>query len=114
MSHPRSCFELHDGERIEEAAAEYGVAVMVNHERRFAVDYAYARSYLKRIGSLMSVTARLDSGLCVYAPELEESGEYSLWHDGTHLVDCVMYLLEDESAAPRASFTGYTSFFYIL
>ena len=90
-----------DGERIEEAAAEYGVAVMVNHERRFAVDYAYARSYLKRIGSLMSVTARLDSGLCVYAPELEESGEYSLWHDGTHLVDCVMYLLEDESAAAR-------------
>ena len=92
-----------DGERIEEEALAYGVPVMVNHERRFAVDYARARSYLKRIGSLMSVTARLDSGLCVYAPDLESSGEYGLWHDGTHLVDCVMYLLEDGGASSRAA-----------
>ena len=30
----------------------------------------------------------------LYDPKAEESGGYSLLHDGTHLVDIVMYLLE--------------------
>ena len=86
---------MHDAGLIEDAAFDYGVPVLVNHERRFADDYKAAKKFLPEIGKIQSVNARLDSGLRVYAPEFEESGEYSLLHDGTHLVDCVMYLLEN-------------------
>lgn len=87
-----------DGEKIVAAAETYNVPVLVNHERRFASDYNFAKNYMNKIGEIMSVTARLDSGLRVYAKTEEESGEYSLLHDGTHLVDIVMFLLENKTA----------------
>lgn len=74
------------------------VPVLVNHERRFAEDYRIAKEYISRIGAVQTVNARLDSGLYVYNPEKEQNGEYSLLHDGTHLVDVVMYLLEGEES----------------
>ncbi|MFC2603785.1 MAG: Gfo/Idh/MocA family protein, partial [Treponema sp.] len=86
---------MHDAELIAEESLDYGVPILVNHERRFADDYKAAKKLLPEIGNIQSVNARLDSGLRVYAPEFEESGEYSLLHDGTHLVDCVIYLLEN-------------------
>ena len=85
-----------DGLKIAEAVAEYGVPVLVNHERRFSADYMLAHEYMKRIGSIQRITAELHSGLRVYSPEDEKTGAYSLIHDGTHLVDIVHYLLEDE------------------
>ena len=48
-------------------------------------------------GKIMCVNARLDSGLRVYTKEEESTGAYSLLHDGTHLVDIVMFLLEKNS-----------------
>lgn len=85
-----------EGNEIKAAAEEAGVPVLINHERRFADDYRIAKKYISEIGSLQTVNARLDSGFYVYNPEKESNGEYSLLHDGTHLVDIVMYLLEDE------------------
>ncbi|MCR5400460.1 MAG: Gfo/Idh/MocA family oxidoreductase [Treponema sp.] len=85
---------MEEGRRIQAEAFSQNVPVLVNHERRFSLDYRIARDYMKGIGSIQTVNARLDSGLYVYNPEKEESGEYSLLHDGTHLVDIVQFLLE--------------------
>lgn len=82
------------GMKILEESDLYGVPILVNHERRFARDYRFAKKCIDEIGTLMTVNARLDSGLRVYSPSCEDDGEYSLLHDGTHLVDIVQYLLE--------------------
>lgn len=88
-----------DGMKIVEAAEKYGVPVLVNHERRFSEDYKIAKDYIDggELGKVMCVNARLDSGLRVYTKEEEATGAYSLLHDGTHLVDIVMFLLENSS-----------------
>lgn len=84
-----------EGNEIKTAAEEAGVPVLINHERRFACDYRIAKNYISKIGAIQTINARLDSGFYVYNPEKESNGEYSLLHDGTHLVDIVMFLLED-------------------
>lgn len=88
-----------DGKKIVEAANRHNVSVLVNHERRFSEDYKLAKKYIDdgKIGKIQTVNARLDSGLRVYAKEEEETGAYSLLHDGTHLVDIAMFLLERDS-----------------
>jgi len=83
-----------DGCRIADEAKKFNVPVMVNHERRFAADYMLAKKYMARIGGIQSVTAELCSSLRVYSPDDEATGEYSLIHDGTHLVDSVQFLLQ--------------------
>lgn len=82
-----------EGNLIKQKSEEYGVPILINHERRFALDYNFAREYLSKIGKILTVNARLDSGLRVYLKEKEDKGEYSLLHDGTHLVDIVLFLL---------------------
>ncbi len=86
-----------EAELIYEEAGKNKVDVLINHERRFAEDYILAKDFMKKIGPLQSIKAELCSSLCVYNPEKESTGGYSLIHDGTHLVDVVMYLLEDEN-----------------
>lgn len=83
---------------IAESAHKNAVPVLVNHERRFAYDYRAARTYLHSIGDIQSIHAELLSGLRVYSTAEENSGAYSLLHDGTHLVDIVQFLLEELSA----------------
>lgn len=90
---------MEQGRRIQAEADAAGVPVLVNHERRFADDYRIARNYMLKIGEIQTINARLDSGLYVYNPEKEDDGEYSLLHDGTHLVDIVNYLLESKAPA---------------
>ena len=87
-------------QQLQEAAELAGVPVMVNHERRFALDYAAAKAYLKEIGTLQTVRGELYSGLRIYAPKYEEDGAYSLLHDGTHLVDIISWLLDEELENP--------------
>ncbi|MFA6856646.1 MAG: Gfo/Idh/MocA family oxidoreductase [Treponema sp.] len=99
---------MRDGLLIADAAVKYNVPVMVNHERRFALDYTAAKSYMSKLGCIQSVTAELDSGLRVYSSADESTGAYSLLHDGTHLVDIVCFLLgqknnkADKSAEKRS------------
>lgn len=78
---------------IRHEASRHQVPVLVNHERRFARDYNLARHLMTKIGGLQQVTASLHSGLRVYSRKEEETGFYSLLHDGTHLVDIVRFLL---------------------
>lgn len=81
---------------IQGAAENHGVPVLVNHERRFAADYIAAKEWMAQIGGLQSVSASLYSGMAVYDPAEEASGAYSLIHDGTHLVDAVLFFLEKD------------------
>lgn len=92
-----------EAERIRLAAEENQVPVMVNHERRFAADYNAAKAYIKKIGTLQSIRGELYSGLRIYAPEFEKDGSYSLLHDGTHLVDIIRFLLDEDLENPIVS-----------
>lgn len=87
---------LSEAEKIQQEAEKFQVPVLVNHERRFAEDFKLAKSYMKKIGELQSIRAELCSSLCVYNPAEEKTGAYSLIHDGTHLVDAVLFFLEDD------------------
>lgn len=87
---------LREAERIKGESDEYHVPVLINHERRFAEDFIRAKKYMEKIGELQSIRAELCSSLVVYNPAEENSGAYSLIHDGTHLVDAVLFFLEDD------------------
>lgn len=80
--------------QLKNAAEENRVPVLVNHERRFALDYNLAAEYLTQIGEIQSINASLYSGMKVYDKSEEATGAYSLIHDGTHLVDIVLFFLE--------------------
>lgn len=86
------------GMQIKEAAERENVPVLVNHERRFSDDYFLAKEFLSEIGSLQEIKASLYSGMAVYIPEEEETGAYSLLHDCTHLVDILLFFLEDSKS----------------
>ncbi|MBO4404129.1 MAG: Gfo/Idh/MocA family oxidoreductase [Treponema sp.] len=83
---------------IKEASEKNNVPVLVNHERRFSEDYAAAKKFLSEIGELQEIKAGLYSALAVYNAEEEKTGAYSLLHDGTHLVDILLYFLEDQKS----------------
>ncbi|MCM1321858.1 MAG: Gfo/Idh/MocA family oxidoreductase [Bacteroides sp.] len=89
-----------EGTEIRRIAESYDIPVLVNHERRFAADYALAKQWLAKIGDIQTAAASLWSGLRVYSAAEEKTGLYSLLHDGTHLVDTVRYLLDAEFANP--------------
>lgn len=90
---------LKEAAKIKAAAKKHNVPILVNHERRFAYDYRTAAAYIATIGPLQSISAKLFSGMKLYDPAAEESGAYSLLHDGTHLVDIVLFLLESLDAS---------------
>ncbi|MBQ6028805.1 MAG: Gfo/Idh/MocA family oxidoreductase, partial [Treponema sp.] len=54
---------LKEAGKIKAAAKNFGVPILVNHERRFACDYNLAAAYLKKIGALQSISAKLFSGM---------------------------------------------------
>ncbi|MDR2759833.1 MAG: Gfo/Idh/MocA family oxidoreductase [Spirochaetaceae bacterium] len=63
------------------------IRIITNHERRYAADYGEARTILEegRLGRLLSASGRLCMGKRRRLLDL-------LWHDGTHMVDALMYL----------------------
>ncbi|MBR1912174.1 MAG: Gfo/Idh/MocA family oxidoreductase [Treponema sp.] len=84
-----------EAREIAALSARTSVPVLINHERRFAEDYKLAKKYMEQIGEIQSISATLCSSMCVYNPEEESTGAYSLIHDGTHLVDAVEFFLND-------------------
>jgi len=67
--------------------AHNGTVIITNHERRYANDYNRARAILDEaaLGRLLSVRAVL------YMSKTKRLIDV-LWHDGTHLVDAIMFL----------------------
>ncbi len=95
-----------EAQDIKNASEEFGVPVMINHERRFAEDYRKAREYMREIGTLQSIYASLSSSLCIYDRRGESTGACSLFHDGTHLIDAVMFFLGDPQSLGKPVLTG--------
>jgi predicted dehydrogenase len=77
--------------RIVELCRESGTALLVNHERRYSLDYRMARQRITegRFGELAAVTCRLHMGRGQPAAEI-------LWDDGTHLLDALRFLTGGE------------------
>jgi predicted dehydrogenase len=73
--------------RLARNASRGGPVIMVNHERRYSLDYISARETIAegRLGSLLAADAVLYMGK-------ERRLLDALWHDGTHLADAIMYL----------------------
>lgn len=92
-----------EAEEIVKCAKEAGVPVMVNHERRFDLNYRTAVSWIEKIGDIQRVDAELDSGLRIYGKEFEKDGSYSLLHDGTHLVDIVRCMFDVDLKNPSVT-----------
>lgn len=89
-----------EAEKIADCAKAENVPVMVNHERRFSADYCAAKKYLSQIGTLQTIRGELYSGLRIYGKEFENDGTYSLIHDGTHLVDLIQFILDEQLSLP--------------
>jgi predicted dehydrogenase len=64
-----------------------GIRILTNHERRYSADYCLAKTVLEsgRLGPLLGVRA------CLYMGRGSRLLDV-LWHDGTHLVDAIMFL----------------------
>jgi len=70
--------------------AESGRPIIItNHERRYSQDYIRAKEILKegKLGTLLYVCAILYMGKTTRLLD-------SLWHDGTHLADAIMFLTD--------------------
>ena len=69
--------------------AERGLVILTNHERRYSEDYIRAKEIIKseKLGRLLSVR-----GL-VYMGKRKRLLDV-FWHDGTHLVDILMFLTD--------------------
>ena len=97
--------------RIYNSCERNNVAILVNHERRFAEDYNLAKSFLSEIGDMQSIRASLHSGMVVYSKERDFQGQgaFSLLHDGTHLVDSVLFFLEQNMPSTTVNVPVYKS-----
>ncbi len=79
--------ELPEARRLVRDSRRWTSRVMVNHERRYARDYARVRSLIvnNTYGKLKSVQAKL------YMGRNRAPGEVLLW-DGTHMIDILRFL----------------------
>jgi len=80
---------LGEARKIAKLATIGKPAIVTNHERRYSADYIRARAILGegKLGRLLSVRAVLYMGM-------EKRLLDVFWHDGTHLVDAVMFLTD--------------------
>jgi len=78
---------IEDARKIAHLYKSNETKILTNHERRYALDYLLAKSILdeKRLGVLLSVSATLYMGVKKQLLDM-------FWHDGTHLVDIIMFL----------------------
>jgi predicted dehydrogenase len=78
---------LGSARKIARLQRKGNIRIITNHERRYAADYAEAREILEKeeLGALLSVKAALYMGRTRRLRDV-------LWHDGTHLIDALMFL----------------------
>ena len=94
------------------AALSSKARIVANHERRYAADYSEARSLLagKTLGEPLSIKASLYMGKNRRLIDV-------LWHDGTHLVDAIMFICgvtfrHEKRLGPALSSKSGTAFLY--
>ncbi|MBN1646821.1 MAG: Gfo/Idh/MocA family oxidoreductase [Spirochaetales bacterium] len=79
---------------VKKALAASRSRVIVNHERRFAADYCHVREVIRSgiYEDLLCIYARLFMGRKTPVHKV-------LWHDGTHMVDLIRFLLGGDFSA---------------
>jgi predicted dehydrogenase len=77
---------LHEARKITRLTSN-GTVIIINHERRYSLDYIRAKTILEEgsLGALVTVRAVLYMGKTTRLLDM-------LWHDGTHLADIIMFL----------------------
>ncbi len=86
MGHAHRIVRLHRSKKTK---------VLVNHERRYSLDYLYAQKQIRAhtYGKLLSIYGRLYFGRTT-------SLANQMLHDGTHLVDIISFLVESPLKRP--------------
>jgi len=79
---------LHDAKKIA-TLSDSGIKILVNHERRYARDYQNIRQCIAsgKLGQLCGISAKLYMGRNRRLLDI-------LWHDGTHMADCLAFLTD--------------------
>jgi predicted dehydrogenase len=82
---------LKDSRKIARLVSHNEQTIVVNHERRYSNDYASVKSILNvgKLGNILRIRAVLYMGKTTRLLDM-------LWHDGTHLVDAIMFLTDAE------------------
>ena len=82
-------YDLKSAQEILDQVNSVSAKVIINHERRFALDYNHVKKVItdKKYGELLSIHAKLYLGERRFLLDM-------LWDDGTHLID-VMHFLTD-------------------
>jgi predicted dehydrogenase len=82
---------LKDSRKIALLASQNNQTFIVNHERRYSNDYTCAKLILKeeKLGAILRVRAALYMGKTTRLLD-------TLWHDGTHLADAIMFLTDSK------------------
>lgn len=85
---------LRPAKRMLRLAKKTGLAVQVNHERRFSKDYLFVRGLIssKRFGNLRFANLQLITAAAAVKKNDRKLGQGSLIHDGTHLLDIFSFL----------------------
>lgn len=73
--------------KIIEKVSQSGTILMVNHERRYSLDYLHLKKIIesKVYGDLFSLNCKLYMGKGHTVAEM-------LWEDGTHMIDIIRFL----------------------
>jgi len=88
---------LREAKKILKKIKKSDTKLLINYERRYSTDYIYTKDIIKnkKYGEILSVGARL----YIKTRSLKKI----LWHDSTHLIDIIMFLL-DEDIKPKKIF----------
>ena len=81
---------LRQAKKIVALARKNKQAMLINHERRYALDYLHLKKQIqkKTYGNLLNIVARLYMGR-------DRTIHHILWEDGTHLLDILFFLTGD-------------------
>jgi predicted dehydrogenase len=88
-----------DAKKAYELCKKSGSLLIVNHSRRFSGDYLKVRDLLSSgiIGKLKTVLCNISAASPEPGESFEKDGGGILMHDGTHLVDTLRFLLDEEN-----------------
>lgn len=82
---------IEEAKKIKKLYQNSSSIVLINHERRYSKNYQYIQKIIQnqKYGILRSLSAKLYFGNNKTPAEI-------LWHDGTHLIDIIGFLIGDE------------------
>lgn len=88
---------VNEAKKLKNLINKTGKKIVVNHERRFNWRYILVKNYIdkKKYGSLKTITGNvITNGIKKdWHSDWKKSGGGTLLHDGTHLIDIILYFV---------------------